>query len=119
MSGLLFLGLSVLNGLTFLIAKWNSWNDLPTLGIYNLAFAIALPSAAAAVYGVKIFGDFEDIVRRSQRTGEALSALQPLLAADTGDLATLRVRAGQTATAMLSDLEAWRVAVESRYLSAA
>jgi len=32
---------------------------------------------------------------------------------------TLRARAAQTATAMISDLEAWRVAVESRFLSAA
>jgi hypothetical protein len=63
--------------------------------------------------------DFEDIVRRSRRTGRALLALQPLLDKDSGDLLTLRARAGQAATAMLSDLETWRVAVESRYLSAA
>ena len=118
-AGLFFLGLSVLNGLLFLVAKWGSSTILPELSIYNLAFAIVLPAIAAAIYGVRLFGDYEDIARRSRRTGQALLALQPLLDKDSGDLLTLRARAGQTATAMLSDLEAWRVAVESRYLSAA
>jgi hypothetical protein len=117
--GLFFLGLSLLNGVIFLVAKWGNWAILPTLSIYNLALAIFLPAAAAAFYGIRLFGDYEDIVRRSQRTGQALLALQPLLDRDPHDLMTLRARAGQTATAMLSDLEAWRVAVESRYLAAA
>jgi hypothetical protein len=119
LGGLFFIGLSVLNALVFLIAKWDSWASLPLLSTYNLAFAIAFPAAAAAIYGIRLFGDYEDIVRRSQRTGKALLALQPLLDRNSEDLLTLRARAGQTATAMLSDLEAWRVAVESRYLSAA
>jgi hypothetical protein len=119
LGGLFFLGLSVANGIVFLVAKWDAWTVLPKLSAYNLALAIALPAAAAAIYGIRLFGDYEDIVRRSQRTGKALLALQPLLDKDTDDLLTLRARAGQSATAMLSDLEAWRVAVESRYLSAA
>jgi hypothetical protein len=119
LAGLFFLGLSVVNGLAFLYAKWTASPRLPEWSTYNLALAIVLPAIAAAIYGVRLFGDFEDIVRRSRRTGRALQALQPLLDKDTGDLLTLRARAGQAATAMLSDLEAWRVAVESRYLSAA
>jgi hypothetical protein len=119
LAGLFFLGLSVVNGLAFLYAKWTASPRLPEWSTYNLALAIVLPAIAAAIYGVRLFGDFEDIVRRSRRTGRALEALQPLLDKDTGDLLTLRARAGQAATAMLSDLEAWRVAVESRYLSAA
>ena len=37
----------------------------------NLALAIVFPAIAAAIYGVRLFGDFEDIVRRSRRTGRA------------------------------------------------
>jgi hypothetical protein len=119
LAGMFFLGLSVANGLLFLYAKLRAWPDLEEWSTFTLAAAIVLPAIAAAIYGVRLFGDFEDIVRRSRRTGLALLALQPLLDKDSGDLLTLRARAGQAATAMLSDLEAWRVAVESRYLSAA
>jgi hypothetical protein len=117
--GQALLGLSLLNGVLFLIAKLVDWALLRDATPFSLAAAIFLPSAAAACYGIRLFGDYEDIVRRSRRTGAALEALQPLLEHDPRDLMTLRARAGQTATAMISDLEAWRVAVESRYLSAA
>lgn len=119
LAGVLFLGASIFNGLLFLYAKWRAWPNLEIWSTWTLAAAIVLPAIAAAIYGVRLFGDFEDIVRRSRRTGRALQALQPLLDKDTRDLLTLRARAGQAATSMLSDLEAWRVAVESRYLSAA
>jgi hypothetical protein len=117
--GAIFLGLSLANGALFLIGHWSGWPMTPQLISWSLAAAIFLPSAAAACYGIRLFGDYEDIVRRSRRTGAALDALQPLLARDPDDLLTLRARAGQAAAAMLSDLEAWRVAVESRFLAAA
>jgi hypothetical protein len=119
LAGVIFLGASIFNGLLFLYAKWRASQNLEIWSTWTLAAAIVLPAIAAAIYGVRLFGDFEDIVRRSRRTGRALQALQPLLDKDTRDLLTLRARAGQAATSMLSDLEAWRVAVESRYLSAA
>ena len=95
LAGMFFLGLSVANGLLFLYAKLRAWPDLEEWSTFTLAAAIVLPAIAAAIYGVRLFGDFEDIVRRSRRTGLALLALQPLLDKDSGDLLTLRARAGQ------------------------
>ena len=117
--GQLFLGLAIVNGAAYLLAELSGWSIPPDVATGGVAAAVFLPSVAAACYGIRLFGDYEDIVRRSRRTGKALEALQPLLEQDPHDLMTLRARATQTATAMLSDLEAWRVAVESRFLSAA
>jgi hypothetical protein len=82
-----------------------------------LAASIFLPAAATAAYGVRLFGDFEDLSRRSRRAAERLEALKARMRGAL-DLSALRALADHAARAMLSDLEAWRVAVESRRLSA-
>ena len=84
---------------------------------WGLAAAIFLPAAATTAYGVRLFGDYEDLARRSLRTAEQLRALKARMS-ETLDLASLRGAAEMAARAMLSDLDAWRVAVESRRLSA-
>lgn len=115
--GLALLVASLANNAAYLVAKLAGWASLPDLEPWGLAAAIFLPAAATASYGVRLFGDFEDLARRSRRTASALEALKSRLVGEL-DLATLRALAGQAARAMLSDLEAWRVAVESRRLSA-
>jgi len=50
-------------------------------------------------------------------TASLLETLEGRLVDDL-DLPALRALTGQAASAMLSDLDAWRVAVESRRLSA-
>jgi hypothetical protein len=115
---------TIVNSLLFLLGhwepswiSWTGWNE-SSVKPYSLGLAVFLPAAAAAFYGTRLFGDFEDIVRRSKRTGEALFALRQLLGSDSDDLLTLRARASQAAAAMFSDLAAWHVAVESRSLAA-
>ena len=90
---------------------------MSTFESWGLAASIFLPAAATASYGVRLFGDFEDMARRSRRTAMQLEALKTRLVGQI-DLPALRGLAGQAARAMLSDLDAWRVAVESRRLSA-
>jgi len=80
--GQLFLGASILNGFAYLVAKSLSWPIPPLLAAISVAAAVFLPSVAAACYGIRLFGDYEDIVRRSRRTGKVLEALQPLLEQD-------------------------------------
>ncbi len=84
---------------------------------WGLAAAIFLPAAATTAYGVRLFGDYEDLARRSRRTAEQLRALKARMS-DALDLPSLRGAVEMAARAMLSDLDAWRVAVESRRLSA-
>lgn len=104
------------NGLYF-VAKFAHWASMTEFDSWGLAASIFLPAAATASYGVRLFGDFEDLARRSRRTATQLDALKTRLVGEP-DLAALRALAGQAARAMLSDLDAWRVAVESRRLSA-
>jgi len=74
---------------------------------------------ATALYGIRLIGDFDDSVRRSNRTLAALTALERGLDTGVSNLPVLRACARQTADVMLADVEAWRVAVESRDLGAA
>jgi hypothetical protein len=101
----------------YLAGKFAGWASLPDFEPWSLSASIFLPAAATASYGVRLFGDFEDLARRSRRTAMELEALKTRLVGDL-DLPALRALAGQAARAMLSDLDAWRIAVQSRRLSA-
>ncbi|HYA73542.1 MAG TPA: hypothetical protein VEF36_10345 [Roseiarcus sp.] len=115
--GLAFLAASLGNNGLYLVAKFAHWASLSEFESWGLAASIFLPAAATASYGVRLFGDFEDLARRSRGAARRLEALKTRLVGEL-DLAALRALTGQAARAMLSDLEAWRVAVESRRLSA-
>lgn len=115
--GLALLMASLVINALYLGAKLAGWARLPDFELWGLAASIFLPAAATASYGVRLFGDFEDLARRSRRTAMELQALKFRLVGAL-DLAALRALAGQAARAMLSDLDAWRVAVQSRRLSA-
>ncbi len=112
----LLLGSLCVNAL-YVLAKTVDWASLSEFESWGMAASIFLPAAATASYGVRLFGDFEDLARRSRHTAEQLEALKTRLVGDL-DLAALRTLADRAARAMLSDLDAWRVAVESRRLSA-
>jgi hypothetical protein len=115
--GLALLLASLANNALYLIGKATAWASLADFELWGLAAAIFLPAAATASYGVRLFGDFEDLARRSRRTAKELQTVKSHLVGAL-DLAALRALAGQAARAMLSDLDAWRVAVQSRRLSA-
>ncbi len=115
--GVALLLASLGNNALYLVGKSAGWAMISQFEPWGLAAAIFLPAAATASYGVRLFGDFEDLARRSRRTAAQLEALRTRLVGDL-DLPALRALADQAARAMLSDLDAWRVAVESRRLSA-
>jgi hypothetical protein len=89
---------------------------LESFEAWGLAAAIFLPAAATTAYGVRLFGDYEDLARRSRRTAEQLRTLKARMS-EALDLSSLRGAAETATRAMLSDLDAWRVAVESRRFS--
>ncbi len=115
--GVALLLASLGNNTLYLVGKSAGWAMISQFEPWGLAAAIFLPAAATASYGVRLFGDFEDLARRSRRTAARLEALRARLVGDL-DLPALRALADQAARAMLTDLDAWRVAVESRRLSA-
>ena len=115
--GVGLLSASLINNAVYLAVRLFDASGLESYESWGLAAAIFLPAAATAAYGVRLFGDYEDLARRSRRTAGELRALQARIA-DAMDLRALREVAEAATRAMLSDLDAWRVAVESRRLSA-
>ncbi len=115
--GVGLLAASLINNAVYLGARFFDAPGLENFESWGLAAAIFLPAAATAAYGVRLFGDYEDLARRSRRTAGQLRALKTHVAG-ARDLAALRGVAEAATQAMLSDLDAWRVAVESRRLSA-
>ena len=115
--GLGLLIASLANNAVYLTARFVDPAGLESFEVWGLTAAIFLPAAATASYGVRLFGDFEDLARRSRRTAEQLRALKARMS-NAMDLPALRGAAETATQAMLSDLDAWRVAVESRRLSA-
>ena len=113
--GLLFA--SLVNNAVYAAVRFFGAPGLENYESWGLAAAIFLPAAATAAYSVRLFGDYEDLARRSRRTAGALRALQARVVKAL-DLPALRSVAEAATQAMLSDLDAWRVAVESRRLSA-
>ena len=115
--GVGLLAASLLNNAAYLGARLIDAAALAGFESWGLAAAIFLPAAAAAAYGVRLFGDYEDLARRSRRTAEQLRSLKARVAV-ARNLSALRSATEAASQAMLSDLDAWRVAVESRRLSA-
>ena len=115
--GVGLLAASLINNAVYLAVRFIDAAGLENYESWGLAAAIFLPAAATAAYGVRLFGDFEDLARRSRRTAAELLVLQGRMTSAL-DLRALRSLAEAATRAMLSDLDAWRVAVESRRLSA-
>jgi hypothetical protein len=79
--------------------------------------ASGLPALATASYGIRVIGDFDGSVRRSERTQEALKRVMDAVAEDPLTLQRMRTRARAGAEAMLGDVSGWRIAAESRGLN--
>lgn len=67
---------------------------------------------AAALYGIRLIGDFEGVARRSERTHRTLCKLIDDIQNDPQDLIVLRARAREAADAMLGDVASWRPKAE-------
>jgi hypothetical protein len=118
--GVICLAVTLIGGITIILATVILPGGLPDrLEAALTALAVFLPALATALYGIRLIGDFDDSVRRSNRTLAALTALERGLETVASNLPVLRACARQTADVMLADVEAWRVAVESRDLGAA
>jgi hypothetical protein len=100
------------------LAAYNHLELFANVEKWTRALSIFLPALATACYGIRLLADFEDTTLRSERALEKLQKLLKKLEGRDPGLSALRIRARQTARIMLADLESWRVAVESRNISA-
>ena len=75
------------------------------------------PALGAAIFGIRVQGDFTNVAERSERTAAALRQIRDMLTA--GDLRweSLKGQTDRAAMVMLADLADWRIIFERRPLT--
>lgn len=86
----------------------------PQMRRWVMIASAGLPAIAAALYGIRVTGDFEGAARRSARMSEQLEHLLDKL--QDGSLDSLRETSHRAAEVMLGDVSNWRLVMESRKL---
>jgi hypothetical protein len=87
----------------------------PQMRRWVMIASAGLPAIAAALYGIRVTGDFEGAAGRSARMSEQLEHLLEKLRSGSG-LDILRETSHRAAEVMLGDVSNWRLVVESRKL---
>ena len=77
----------------------------------------ALPAIGAAIYGIRMQGDFAGTAERSERLSHQLSVLRRVVAEDSDDFDTLRRRVQRATTLLTEDLASWLATYHARPLT--
>jgi hypothetical protein len=80
------------------------------------AMSMTFPAMGAALFGIRMIGDFEGAAARADRMREQLGDLEATLAIMPHDYHRMRAVSHLVATIMLGDVESWRMSAESRGL---
>jgi hypothetical protein len=94
-----------------LIPRLSVGKDIELFAIVGLA------ALTAAIYGIRITGDFEGRAERSEQAAATLVDLRDALQSDTTNLFELRARAQKVYEVILGDIAQWRYATQSRPLA--
>ena len=81
------------------------------------ALTAGMPALGAAIYGIRMQGDFAGIADRSEVTVVRLDRLRRALKDDPLDYARLIARLRRLAEIMLADVEHWRTTYQARPLA--
>lgn len=76
-----------------------------------------LPAVGAAIYGIRMQGDFAGIAERSETLSHQLGTLRHVISNDDLNFDTLRLRIRRAADLMTADLANWRQTYHARPLS--
>jgi hypothetical protein len=76
-----------------------------------------LPAVGAAIYGIRMQGDFAGIAEHSAVTARRLARLKRAVEHDPSDLQRLVSRIRRLAEIMLADVERWRLTYQTRPLT--
>jgi hypothetical protein len=87
------------------------WKDIELFAV------VALAAFTAAIYGIRVTGDFEGRAERSEHTSTTLVDIRDSLQSDTNSLSKLRARAQAVYKMILDDIAQWRYATQSRPLA--
>ena len=90
-----------------------------TIGLTEIVTALtaAMPAVGAAMYGIRMQGDFAGIADRSEATVARLERLRRALKDDPLDYTRLIARLKRLADIMLTDVEHWRTTYQARPLA--
>ena len=81
------------------------------------ALTAAMPAVGAALYGIRMQGDFARVADRSLVTVVRLERLKRALNVDPLDYTRLTARLRRLADIMLADIEHWRTTYQARPLA--
>ena len=76
-----------------------------------------LPALGAAIFGIRVQGDFKNVAERSLRTAKALTQIRESLKAGNLRWESLKGQTDNAAMVMLADLADWRIIFERRPLT--
>jgi hypothetical protein len=110
----LFAAALIVPAVFFLVEIFHLAAVTPQMRRWVMIASAGLPAIAAALYGIRVTGDFEGAARRSARMSEQLEHLLDKLQDDSLD--SLRETSHRVAEVMLGDVSNWRLVVESRKL---
>jgi hypothetical protein len=90
-----------------------------TIGLTEIVTALtaAMPALGAAIYGIRMQGDFAGVADRSEVTVARLERLGRALKDDPLDYSRLIARLRRLADIMLADVEHWRTTYQARPLT--
>ena len=120
--GLLF-GLTALTCVVFLCVEALMRETLEThaaaahlLGVTGVMASAALPAIGAAIYGIRMQGDFAGIAERNHLLAHHLRSLRDVCSQDEPSFDTLRARVARATDLLTEGLENWRQTYRSRPL---
>ena len=120
-TGEILFGATIVAGIVWVVFKLAGWpmNFGGAVGLTEIVTALTtgMPALGAAIYGIRMQGDFAGIADRSEVTVVRLDRLKRALKDDPLDYARLIARLRRLAEIMLADVEHWRTTYQARPLA--
>lgn len=120
-TGEILFGATIVAGIVWVVFKLAGWpmNFGGAVGLTEIVTALTagMPALGAAIYGIRMQGDFAGIADRSEVTVVRLDRLRRALKDDPLDYARLIARLRRLAEIMLADVEHWRTTYQARPLA--
>lgn len=108
--------LSLMSGLAFVTGYFIAHAWVRAHADVFVALSAGLPAIGAAIFGIRVQGDFSGTAERSAATAAELAAIVEALEASRPDLARTIDLVEGAAAMMLADLGEWRLAFKQRQI---
>ncbi len=103
--------------LAYLAFRFWKFGLADEMRFYVTVLTAALPAFGAALYAIRVQGDFETVAIRSEEMASRLAAIRAAMVADTADFARLSDRIQRAVAVMSAEQSEWRTLFGTRPLS--